>query len=144
MEPLTLGAILTVLSANLWVGLLAVFLYFIWRGAPKVFELAREYLLAKSQEMGKMTQAINQNGLGLDRIGEAIHSFEKALIGTENRMAMKMEEVKEVLKEEIRDQKIEYLARVQSNPDLDEEEQPVLRTKRAKSNDRRTNPNIGS
>lgn len=153
MDPVSLTSFVTILGNNIWVGLLSIFLYFLWRLSPKLFSTFEKYLTTKAQETNKLTEAINQNGNGLNKIGEAIHSFEKAMLGVEARMVLKMDEVQDELKDEIRDQKIADLQRITSQPDIpksrnsktemEDEETQVLRRK-GKYDRRTTNPsNIG-
>lgn len=114
MEPLTLAAIVTILANNLWVGLLAIVVYSIWRATPKVFDAFERHLISKADGVAKMSVALDNNTGALGKICEAINSFEKALLGTESRLketfVTRLDQAVNEIREEVQDQKFKLIA----------------------------------
>jgi Sec-independent protein translocase protein TatA len=121
---ITLNVLLEIFQKNIWVGLLAVVVYFIWKSAPKLYSLFESYFQSKQKELESIKFSIERGDQKLtsavEKISEAIHSFEKALIGVkseiqedikESQHSIKLDIVstREELKKEIRDNKIQSL-----------------------------------
>lgn len=112
------------LKQNLWVGLLSILLYFIYKGGPKVIDLFKDYFQTKKEELINIKLSIERGderlSTAVDKISQAIFSFEKALLGVKADLADDIKEsqhsikldlasTREELKKEIRDNKIENL-----------------------------------
>lgn len=121
---ITLGLIFTFLKENVWIGLLSIFLFFLWRGGPQVIEILKSYFNTKQQELINIKTSIERGddrlSTAVNKISEAIFSFEKALLGVKSDLQEDIKESKhsirsellitrEELKKEIRDNKIENL-----------------------------------
>lgn len=121
---ITLGLIFTFLKENVWIGLLSIFLFFLWKGGPQVIEILKSYFNTKQQELINIKTSIERGddrlSTAVNKISEAIFSFEKALLGVKSDLQEDIKESKhsirsellitrEELKKEIRDNKIENL-----------------------------------
>lgn len=116
------------LKANLWVGLLSIFLYFVYKSGPKIIVLFEDYFKTKKEELVNIKLSIERGderlSTAVDKISQAIFSFEKALLGVkadlvddikESQHSIKLDlaSTREELKKEIRDNKIENLIQKQ-------------------------------
>lgn len=121
---ITLDVLTAILQKNIWVGLVSVLIFFAWKGSPKVYSLFESYFQSKQKELENIKFSIERGdeklSSAVEKVSEAIHSFEKALIGVksdlqddikESQHSIKIEiaSTREELKKEIRDNKIQSL-----------------------------------
>lgn len=121
---ITIAMFFSFLKENIWLGLLSIFLFFLWKGGPQVIDILKSYFNTKQQELINIKTSIERGderlSTAVDKISEAIFSFEKALLGVKSDLQEDIKDSKhsirsellitrEELKKEIRDNKIENL-----------------------------------
>lgn len=119
MDTLTFSTILNALSTNFWIAILAIFVFFLWKSTPKLYEIYEKHLKSKADEISKISIALesNANGLsnGLGKISEAIHSFEKAFLGLDMKISEMKGEILEI-KTELKDELVFVRERLSTYP----------------------------
>lgn len=131
---ISLSVLFEMFKSNVWIGLLAVCIFFIWKGAPKIYSLFESYFQSKQKELENIKYSIERGdeklSTAVEKVSEAIFSFEKALLGVKSELkddikssqhSLKLDLVntREELKKEIRDNKIETLIRRDKHEPVD-------------------------
>lgn len=121
---ITIAMFFGFLKENIWLGLLSIFLFFLWKGGPQVIDILKSYFNTKQQELINIKTSIERGderlSTAVNKISDAIFSFEKALLGVKSDLQDDIKDSKhsirsellitrEELKKEIRDNKIENL-----------------------------------
>lgn len=127
---ITLDVLTAILQKNVWVGLVSVLIFFAWKSSPKLYSLFESYFQGKQKELENIKFSIERGdeklSSAVEKVSEAIHSFEKALIGVKSELQDDIKEsqhsikldiasTREELKKEIRDNKIETLIKRDKN-----------------------------